>query len=597
MLSLQNILNTEGREFLENLLNKEVVVTEKLNAATLSMQKKQTSEMDLNRKLTFYKGTGVNKREITIADRVMTTFYSSGMTYLSNLSKLIIDRIPANWTFVFKYFPNHQPSFINYSVLPKNNLVLCCIITSGGTKIDDCEDLKSWAEMFDVPYQEPIFKGHLSEYQKEKLRDYVEDGSNNKDSFARFIITLLNPSLKGSLYQNDGFESPIDGFVFKFISDDGITKPMTAKLIDPFMSALISKNKSKKGYNDNTDVLLSDFTIFMSNQDMDSIVLTKKDDGERYLELFYRLFNRYIKYKKSQLEDFDVDTNDIVKESIDTDFGVDMDKISNETTKKLLKDNPEFKSIFKTLLGSFKTKKDDNYKSIVMSPGVVRLFNGIVDKINCKISSCEETDNLSFASYLNTIHKNNVQDLDINNAPDNVEKPQPIPDALTQQKEIHSLAMSFSDFKKKEEKAEKTEEKGVKSIEDMIKSLKGEIKDLTKEVSDLKKDQKEVKKNVEDVDDATKDIAKDVEDIDKGSESEPEGEKKEDTSSKEERKDDTSKDESDSTSENSDESADSEEPTEEENKEDETTEDEPADDGESADEGGDDKAKDIFAGL
>ena len=587
MLSLQNILNTEGREFLENLLNKEVVVTEKLNAATLSMQKKQTSEMDLNRKLTFYKGTGVNKREITIADRVMTTFYSSGMTYLSNLSKLIIDRIPANWTFVFKYFPNHQPSFINYSVLPKNNLVLCCIITSGGTKIDDCEDLKSWAEMFDVPYQEPIFKGHLSEYQKEKLRDYVEDGSNNKDSFARFIITLLNPSLKGSLYQNDGFESPIDGFVFKFISDDGITKPMTAKLIDPFMSALISKNKSKKGYNDNTDVLLSDFTIFMSNQDMDSIVLTKKDDGERYLELFYRLFNRYIKYKKSQLEDFDVDTNDIVKESIDTDFGVDMDKISNETTKKLLKDNPEFKSIFKTLLGSFKTKKDDNYKSIVMSPGVVRLFNGIVDKINCKISSCEETDNLSFASYLNTIRKNDIRDLDINNAPDNVEKPQPIPDALTQQKEIHSLAMSFSDFKKKEEKDEKNEEKSVKSIEDMIKSLKGEIKDLTKEISDLKKDQEEVKKNVEDVDDATKDIAKDVEDIDKGSESEPEGEKKEDTS----------KDESDSTSEKDDESADSEESTEEENKEEDTTEDEPADEEESADEGKDDKEDDIFAGL
>lgn len=597
MLSLQNILNTEGREFLENLLNKEVVVTEKLNAATLSMQKKQTSEMDLNRKLTFYKGTGVNKREITIADRVMTTFYSSGMTYLSNLSKLIIDRIPANWTFVFKYFPNHQPSFINYSVLPKNNLVLCCIITSGGTKIDDCEDLKSWAEMFDVPYQEPIFKGHLSEYQKEKLRDYVEDGSNNKDSFARFIITLLNPSLKGSLYQNDGFESPIDGFVFKFISDDGITKPMTAKLIDPFMSALISKNKSKKGYNDNTDVLLSDFTIFMSNQDMDSIVLTKKDDGERYLELFYRLFNRYIKYKKSQLEDFDVDTNDIVKESIDTDFGVDMDKISNETTKKLLKDNPEFKSIFKTLLGSFKTKKDDNYKSIVMSPGVVRLFNGIVDKINCKISSCEETDNLSFASYLNTIRKNDIRDLDINNTPDNVEKPQPIPDALTQQKEIHSLAMSFSDFKKKEEKAEKNEEKGVKSIEDMIKSLKGEIKDLTKEVSDLKKDQEEVKKNVEDVDDATKDIAKDVEDIDKGSESEPEGEKKEDNSSKEEKKDDTSKDESDSTSEKSDESGDNEESTEEENKEEDTTEDEHANEEESADEGKDDKADDIFAGL
>ena len=590
MLSLQNILNTEGREFLENLLNKEVVVTEKLNAATLSMQKKQTSEMDLNRNLTFYKGTGVNKREITIADRVMTTFYLSGMTYLSNLSKLIIDRIPANWTFVFKYFPNHQPSFINYSVLPKNNLVLCCIITSGGTKIDDCEDLKSWAEMFDVPYQEPIFKGYLSEYQKERLRDYVEDGSNNKESFSRFIITLLNPSMKGSMYQNDGFESPIDGFVFKFISDDGITKPMTAKLIDPFMSALISKNKSKKGYNDNTDVLLSDFTIFMSNQDMDSIVLTKKDNGERYLELFYRLFNRYIKYKKSQLEDFDVDTNDIVKESIDADFGVDIDKISNETTKKLLKDNPEFKSIFKTLLGSFKTKKDDNYKSIVMSPGVVRLFNEIVDKINSKTLSCEETDNLSFDSYLNTIHKNDIKDLDINNAPDNVEKPQPIPDALTQQKDIQALAMSFSDFKKKEENDEKKEEKGIKSIEDMIKSLKGEIKDLTKEVSDLKKDQKDVKKSVEDVDDATKDIAKDVENIDSTSDSDDEKESKK--KEKEEKKDETPNEDKEK-SEEKDKSADSEESTEEETKDDdkeETTKEDSNDDG-------DDKMKDIFSGL
>ena len=591
MLSLQNILNTEGREFLENLLNKEVVVTEKLNAATLSMQKKQTSEMDLNRNLTFYKGTGVNKREITIADRVMTTFYLSGMTYLSNLSKLIIDRIPANWTFVFKYFPNHQPSFINYSVLPKNNLVLCCIITSGGTKIDDCEDLKSWAEMFDVPYQEPIFKGYLSEYQKERLRDYVEDGSNNKESFSRFIITLLNPSMKGSMYQNDGFESPIDGFVFKFISDDGITKPMTAKLIDPFMSALISKNKSKKGYSDNTDVLLSDFTIFMSNQDMDSIVLTKKDDGERYLELFYRLFNRYIKYKKSQLEDFDVDTNDIVKESIDVDFGVDIDKISNETTKKLLKDNPEFKSIFKTLLGSFKTKKDDNYKSIVMSPGVVRLFNEIVDKINSKTLSCEETDNLSFDSYLNTISKNDIKDLDINNAPDNVEKPQPIPDALTQQKDIQALAMSFSDFKKKEEKDEKKEEKGIKSIEDMIKSLKGEIKDLTKEVSDLKKDQKDVKKSVEDVDDATKDIAKDVENIDSTSDSDDEKESKK--KGKEEKKDETPNDDKEK-SEEKDESADSEESTEEEPKDDDKEESTKED---SNDDGGDDKLKDIFSGL
>ena len=34
-MSLQNILNSEGQEFLDNLLNKQVIVNEKLNAATL----------------------------------------------------------------------------------------------------------------------------------------------------------------------------------------------------------------------------------------------------------------------------------------------------------------------------------------------------------------------------------------------------------------------------------------------------------------------------------------------------------------------------------------------------------------------------------
>ena len=496
MISLQNILNSEGQEFLDNLLNKEVVVNEKLNAATLSFQKKVKSEADLNRKLTFYKGSGVNKREITVADRVMTNFYSHGMTYLSNLSKIIIDKIPNNWTFVCKYFPNHQPSFINYSVLPKNHLVLSCIITSGGTKLEDVDDLRSWAEMFDIAYQEPVFRGYLTQYQKERLNDYLKSGST-KESFARFIITLLNPNLTHSLYQNDGFDSPIDGFIFKFISDDGITKPMSAKLIDPYMTNIILKNKSNKGFKDNTDVLLSDFAVFMTGQDMDSIVLHNDDEAERYLELFYKLFNRYIKYKKSQLEDFDVDTNDIVKESINVDFDVDMNQISNETTKKLLKDNPEYKSIFKTLLGSFKSKKPEDYKSLVMSPGVVRIYNEIIDKIQDKIANKSEESDLSFSSYLNSIKNKTIKDLDVNNAPEEIQQ------TIKPEEKKSIQALSFADFKKKDEKEEddKKEKKAIKSIEDMI-------KDLQKDMEKIKSGMKDTKEEVEKVSDKQEDEEK-----------------------------------------------------------------------------------------
>ena len=475
---------------MDNLLNKEVVVTEKLNAATLSFQKKVTSEMDLNRKLTFYKGSGVNKREITVADRVMTNFYSNGMTYLSNLSKIIIDKIPSNWTFVCKYFPNHQPSFINYSVLPKNNLVLSCIITSGGTKLEDVDDLRGWAEMLDIAYQEPVFRGYLTQYQKERLNDYLSSGMS-KDSFARFIITLLNPNLTHSLFQNDGFDAPIDGFIFKFISDDGVTKPMSAKLIDPYMTNLILKNKSNKGFKDNTDVLLSDFAVFMSGQDLDSILLYGEDESQRYLELFYKLFNRYIKYKKSQLEDFDVDTNDIVKESINVEFDVDTDKISNETTKKILKDNPEYKPIFKTLLGSIKSKKPEDYKSLVMSPGVVRLFNDVIDKINDKISSKCELNNLSFSSYLDNIHPKTIIDLDPKNAPEEVQDVILTP-TKEEEKPVLGQALSFADFKKKDKKEDedKKEKKAIKSIEDMIQDLQ---KDMDKIKGSLKKEEEEKK--------------------------------------------------------------------------------------------------------
>lgn len=589
MLSLQNILNTEGQEFIDNLFNKEVVVTEKLNAATLSFKKKHSSEMDLNRKLTFYKGSGSGKKEITIADKVLTTFYATGMTYLSNMGKLIIDRIPANWTFVCRYFPNHQPSFINYSVLPKNNLVLSCIITNSGTKIDDVEDLRSWAEMFDIACQEPVFRGYLTEYQKERLTDYIKDGANSKDSFARFIITLLNPSLTHSIYQDDGFESPIDGFIFKFISDDGITKPVSAKLIDPYMSALISKSKAKKGFEDNKDVLLSDFTIFMMSQDLDSIILTAETDEDRYLELFYRLFNRYIKFKKSQLEDFDVETNDVVKESIEIDFTVDIDKISNETTKKLLNENPEYRNIFKTLLGSFRTKKPENYKSLVMAPNVVRMFNSMVDKISEKSKVGHKNRNLSFSDYLSTIKNKDITTLDIANAPDEVKDEMGVeePEKFKQREPL-----SFSDFKKKDEKKEKKdeEEKRIRNIEDMIKQLKDSVKDISDEVKKSKEEEEKQTEKIEKLEDSEKE--------------EKEKEEKEDKEEKDGKdsgeKSDDKKEDGEDSGESEDSGSEDEGGEEDENKEDNGGDEDNGD--ESGDEGGDDKKDDkkenlSFGGL
>ena len=190
----------------------------------------------------------------------------------------------------------------------------------------------------------------------------------------------------------------------------------------------------------------------------------------------------------------------------------------NTEMKKLLKENPEYKSIFKTLLGSFKSKKPEDYKSLVMSPGVVRIFNSIIDKINDKIANRDEDDNLSFSSYLDTIHHKTLNDLDIKNAPEEVQKAN-IPDEVIKNKV--NQALSFAEFKKQDEKEEddKKEKKAIKSIEDMI-------KDLQKDVNKIKSDIKDTKEKAEDAEDAAKDAAEES--------------KKDDTPEKEEKKDEKS---------------------------------------------------------
>ena len=573
MLTLQNILSKNGKEFVDGLLNSRVVVKEKLNAATLSFQKNQSSNLDEDPEISFYFYKGHNNNVITKIDSVISTFFRGAIDHINTVGSFIMDNIPTKYTFVCAYFPSHQPSFISYSVLPKNNLVLTHIF-DGDTIIDDEDTLKSWADTFEIAYMKPFFDGYLSNYQKEKLNDYMNGhvvfGSD--DSFSKFIITLLNPDMKSSMCQND-FSSPVDCFVFTFFNENGKSKPTTAKLVDPYMSELIAKKKAANGYKDNTDILISDFSLFLSNVDLNDYILTAKTKEDRYLELFYKLFNKYIKYKKDQLDDFDVDTNEVVKESINKEFDIDFDNIENETTKKILKENPTFKNIFKTLLGSFQRQRAEDYKSIVMSPGVVRLFNDLVTKIDSKIDKTTDVKgNLTFDDYLNTISVKNIEDLDYKNAPKEVQDA--VESNMQQVGDVDTPAMSFSEYLKKyepseEQKKEDAAEKREESIEDMIKKMEDKLSDIKKAVSksseELKDTKDDIKKEVGDIKDKVDDVKKETEKESK--EKDKKDDKKEEESKKEENKGDKKEKKEENKEDNKDEGdSDSESENKEDNK-------------------------------
>ena len=225
-----------------------------------------------------------------------------------------------------------------------------------------------------------------------------------------------------------------------------------------------------------------------------------------------------------------------------------MDKISNETTKKLLHDNPEYKSIFKALLGSLKSPKPDDYKSLVMTPNIVKLFNDIVGKINIKIENSDNTDNLSFDSYLKTIKNKTIVNLDINNAPENIQKANQFPQQEFELKDTNG-ALSFADFKKKDEKKkeEKEEKKEIKSIEDMIKDLKKTMDNMSDEIKDIKSEQKKEDSKIDDIKKESEEEKSDDKDDSKKSDDKKENNKEEEKSdeneeSNEDEKDDDSKD-------------------------------------------------------
>lgn len=569
MLTIQNILDKEGKDFIDKLFDSKVTVTEKLNASTLSFCKRVKSEMDENPQIAFYKGK--EKNEITLTDNVCSTFFKMGIDHISSISNLIMDQIPNNWTFVCSYFPTHQPSFITYSVLPKNGLVLTTIFTDKGDVIDDKDQLQTYADLFDIAFMEPVFDGYLTKFQKEELEDYINGKRifDDNTTFSKFIITLLNPNLKNSLYQ-EGFTNPVDCFVFRFTSDNGKSKPTTCKLVDPCMQELIAKNKAKNNYNDNKDILISDFTLFLSKLDLEDYILSKKEKQQRYLELFCKIFNKYIQYKKDQLESFEVDKNEIVKESIDKEFDIDFDNLENETTKKLLKEYPECKDVFKTLLGSFTTKKDDAYVSIVMAPGIVRLFNDLVDKIDTFVDKePSEYKNLSFDEYLSKVKVKNIETLDLENAPKEVKK------EVEQERKNLGQALSFDEYlqkmsledqKEKEEEEERKREK--ESIDDMINKLQDQVKDLRKELKE--KEEEDKKKEEEEKKEKEKEEKK-----------EKEEEKKEEEKKEEEKEDEEKEDEE---KEKKDEKEDEEKEEKEDDKGDEENTDEDEEDDDDEDE-------------
>lgn len=408
MKELGDIYKEVGQQFVDDLFKDYLTVTEKLSGSSFSFEKEGNT-------IKFYKS---NDKLINLVDRTLMVYYESAISYIKKTTGPMLSTLPENWRFCFQYFVHNEPGVIQYDKLPKNNLVLTHIqIKSAGGKIgkliEDPRVINDWGNKLNVTPLLPIFKGYLTDVQKQKIRDFIstprEDHKElfKTSSFASYLINALNPAVKSTVLQSDLLR-PIDSIVFKFYKT-GSTQVFSAKMIDPYTVSLMKDKELvdlRRVPADINEIILLDILAFIEERGLKKSEILSTTPDERYLELISAIFNDYIIKRGSGLKEIDIEKAEFAKGN---EFKLNIDLIPSENTKNTLRDNERMQDLFKIMLGSLRKKRSPKRGGNVLTPSVITDFNLLIDKIEDAINTEVTSEFKTFGDYLSLKNINEFQ--------------------------------------------------------------------------------------------------------------------------------------------------------------------------------------------
>jgi len=400
MEELQKIYKKEGSDFINDLLNDYVIVTEKLSGSSFAFEKHGDE-------LQFFKGNG--HKPISLVDRTMMMYYEPPIRHITQAMESAGPAVPDNWRFCFQYFVHNEPGVIKYSMLPKNNLVLTHIHVKGENGktakiIDDPRVIADWARELNVTPLRPFFVGHLDSEQQEKIKEFitvpVEDQEElfGTESFAEYIMQVLNPGVTATTLHGD-LKSPIDSLVFKFVKP-GSGRSVSAKIIDPYTRTLMKQKEPvdlRRAPADMNEIVLLDLLAFIEERGIKQSDAMSGQPEERYVELVSGLFNDYVTQHGDELEGVRFDKADF---ATGPEFDLNLDMIQNAKTKELVSGSAGLADLYKVMLGSLRKKRDESRTGSVMTPSVVRDFNKMIDKIDSIVNKQDGGEFKTFEEYL-----------------------------------------------------------------------------------------------------------------------------------------------------------------------------------------------------
>ena len=359
---LRDVYDKRGKDFLEGLLNKTLIVNEKMDGAFFGAQKDPSSG-----KFRFFK----RNTEITYIDRVLSRYFEPAIRHFENFGADTLAQIPDNYHFGMEWFTSPKAQTIAYDRLPKNGLILSYIhiLDEKGEMqetIQDKETLDKWADILDIERPPIVFQGKLSSEQKEKINEFIYTPFEElvdkfkTTSFTKYIVSVLNPEL-GSTFLRDTLDKDIEGLVFRFYdpknkSEDSV---FLAKLVDPVFQANAkqkAQDRVQKKSDDYIWIIVIDLMNFIerySLSELREIPLSGNSYEQKYISLVNHIYLDFIAEFGEKYTDLDIQIPEFLQRE---DFNVNYNLIQNKKVTQIIEANPNYKEIYRVFLNMFRKK-------------------------------------------------------------------------------------------------------------------------------------------------------------------------------------------------------------------------------------------------
>lgn len=379
MPKLLRLNDIENRRLLDKLAENDILVYEDVQGHTIFV--------NWNGKEWSIKAKSLSNQCITLVDLAMQKVYGKAYEYLQTLDSRVTSLLNKDHWYCFEYFYDEQPANIKYDRMPKNNLILTCIVKIGKTTkyTFDINELREYANLLDCDTLPILFEGRINSNQIKLIEHFLNTSASDLEfvfdetNFAQFFYQILNPNADNSfLMKTNSFQDNLEKIIIRFTEDDDET---SMAILNPLYKKISDTNTTEHA--ELYSLILLNFLEYCQLVDLTKLNLKGTNRSELYLDAVCKLFNMYAKKLEPEIESLDIVVPVFFKED---KFKINTGLIDNKITKNYIAISFKFEYIFKTILGSFSKKKKKpigvfSESTLIYFNDFVELLNKTIDKI------------------------------------------------------------------------------------------------------------------------------------------------------------------------------------------------------------------------